>query len=89
MSELSVTLHWQRSEPALRPREFSSAHTVRYNEEMEVAVDTAQEWGGGAAKTNPEQVKLRSDAIDAWVAKGAQLSPTVKSLMRRVGRQAA
>jgi len=33
-------------------------------------------------------VLLHSEAIDAWVKKGAQLSPTVKSLMRRSGRAA-
>ena len=32
---------------------------------------------------------LQTEAIDAWVKKGAQLSPTVKSLMRRSGRRAA
>ena len=40
-------------------------------------------------KSNPERVSLRSEAIDAWVSKGAQLSPTVKSLMRRARRRAA
>jgi small subunit ribosomal protein S16 len=40
-------------------------------------------------KANPEKVALRSDAVDAWVAKGAQLSPTVKSLMRRAKRASA
>ena len=40
-------------------------------------------------KSNPERIQLRSEALDAWVKKGAQLSPTVKSLMRRAGRQAA
>ncbi len=40
-------------------------------------------------KANPEKVVLRTEAIDAWVKKGAQLSPTVKSLMRRSGRRAA
>lgn len=34
-------------------------------------------------KTNPKRVTLQRDVIEAWVAKGAQLSPTVKSLMRR------
>ena len=34
-------------------------------------------------KTQPERLVVRSDAIDAWVSKGAQLSPTVKSLLRR------
>ena len=40
-------------------------------------------------RTEPEQVNLRSEAIDAWLAKGAQLSPTVKSLIRRAKRQQA
>jgi small subunit ribosomal protein S16 len=40
-------------------------------------------------KQNPEQVVIRSEAIDAWVAKGAQLSPMVKSLMRRARAQQA
>jgi small subunit ribosomal protein S16 len=40
-------------------------------------------------KTSPERVTLRSEAIDAWVKKGARLSPTVKSLMRRARRQTA
>jgi len=30
-----------------------------------------------------EELKLRVDAIDAWVAKGAQLSDTVKSLLKK------
>jgi ribosomal protein S16 len=32
---------------------------------------------------------IRSEAVDAWMKKGAQLSPTVKSLMRRARRQQA
>lgn len=40
-------------------------------------------------KTNPERVVVRTEAIDAWLKKGAQLSPTVKSLIRRSGRTAA
>ena len=34
-------------------------------------------------RTEPEQISLRREAIDAWVAKGAQLSPRVASLLRR------
>ena len=37
----------------------------------------------------PERVVLRGEAIEAWVARGAQLSPTVKSLMRRARRRQA
>jgi small subunit ribosomal protein S16 len=34
-------------------------------------------------KTSPKSIKIESEAVAAWVAKGAQVSPTVKSLMRR------
>lgn len=41
-------------------------------------------------KANPERVTIKTEAVEAWVKKGAQLSPTVKSLMRRAkGRSAA
>lgn len=40
-------------------------------------------------KTSPERIQIRSEAVAAWVGKGARLSPTVKSLMRRAGRQAS
>ena len=40
-------------------------------------------------KTSPEDLSLRADAIDAWVQKGAQLSPTVRTLLRRAQRSAA
>jgi len=39
-------------------------------------------------KTKPEKVVLHTDAIQTWVSKGAQLSPTVKSLLRRAQRAA-
>ncbi|MGH0032091.1 MAG: 30S ribosomal protein S16 [Myxococcota bacterium] len=62
-----------------------------------VAIDERRQRDGRALeflgtydpKRNPEQVQIRSEAVDAWVKKGAQLSPTVKSLMRRAGRRAA
>ena len=38
---------------------------------------------------SPERVVLHGDAIAAWVSKGARLSPTVKSLMRRARRRQA
>ena len=40
-------------------------------------------------KVNPEKLHVRTDAVDKWVKKGAQLSPTVKSLMRRAVRRAS
>lgn len=55
MSELSIELSWQRSEPDLRPGKYSNAHTVRYSDSHEVTVDAAPHWGGEAGSTNPEQ----------------------------------
>ena len=62
-----------------------------------IAIDERRQRDGRALEflgtydpnTNPEKVLIRTDAIDAWVKKGAQLSPTVKSLIRRAGRTAA
>jgi small subunit ribosomal protein S16 len=40
--------------------------------------------------TTPERVaNIRAEAVDAWMAKGAQMSPTVKSLVDRARRDAA
>ncbi len=34
-------------------------------------------------KTSEGELKLETAAVDAWLAKGAQMSPTVKSLVAR------
>ena len=39
--------------------------------------------------TVPEKIDVRADAVQAWVDKGAQLSPTVASLLRRAQKHAA
>ena len=39
--------------------------------------------------TDPESVDLKVEKIDAWVAKGAQMSPTVRSLTKREAKRAA
>ena len=63
-----------------------------------VAVDERTPRDGRAARgprhLRPEDESraardLAPDAIEAWVTKGAQLSPTVKSLLRRAKRRAA
>jgi small subunit ribosomal protein S16 len=36
----------------------------------------------------PERLVLRADRLEDWVRKGAQLTPTVKSLVRRAKRHA-
>jgi small subunit ribosomal protein S16 len=38
---------------------------------------------------NPERLQLKSERIEAWRAKGAQLSPSVASLVKRARRRAA
>jgi len=40
-------------------------------------------------KENPEKLSIRADAVEKWLKKGAQLSPTVKSLMRRAKSRAS
>ena len=35
------------------------------------------------------EAKIRTEAVDVWMSKGAQMSPTVKSLVARARRQAA
>ena len=37
----------------------------------------------------PERVELKSERIEAWLAKGAQLSPSVASLVKRAHKRAA
>jgi small subunit ribosomal protein S16 len=62
-----------------------------------VAIDERRQTGGRALeqlgtydpKVSPERLVVRSEALDAWVKKGAQVSPTVKSLLRRSRGRAA
>lgn len=41
------------------------------------------------ATSVPEKIAIRSEALEAWLQKGARLSPTVASLVRRARRQPA
>jgi small subunit ribosomal protein S16 len=36
---------------------------------------------------NPERIQIDRDRLRSWVEQGAQLSPTVRSLLRRSQRQ--
>ena len=38
-------------------------------------------------RPNPERIDIRSERLQEWVSRGAQMSPTVRSLLRRSGRQ--
>ncbi len=55
MSDLAIELHWQRAEPVLHTGKYSNAHTVQFNSSHEIEVDSAPDWGGDPANTNPEQ----------------------------------
>lgn len=55
MSDLSISLHWERSGSAFRAGAYSTAHAVRYNDACEVEADAAPGHGGDPRKVNPEQ----------------------------------
>ena len=55
MSYLAIELHWQRAEPVLQTGKYSNEHTVQYNSGHDVQVDSAPDWGGDPANTNPAQ----------------------------------
>ena len=55
MHDLSIQLHWQRTEPDLQPGKFSNVHTVQFNGSNDLQVDSAPDWGGDPSNTNPEQ----------------------------------
>jgi small subunit ribosomal protein S16 len=60
-----------------------------------VAIDSRSAPGGRALEFlgtydptgNPERVTLESERIAYWRSKGAQLTPTVRSLIRRAKRR--
>ncbi len=39
--------------------------------------------------SDPEKFNIKMDRFDAWIANGAQPSPTVRSLLKRARRRAA
>lgn len=41
------------------------------------------------AVASPDKIQVDAERVEAWVAKGAQVSPTVRSLVRRARRQQA
>jgi small subunit ribosomal protein S16 len=38
-------------------------------------------------RPDPEKIELKSERVEAWLARGAKLSPTVRSLVRRAKRR--
>ena len=60
MSELSIKLHWQRPEANSHLGKCSNAHTVHYNDNYNLKVDAAPDWGGNPDYTNPEQALAAS-----------------------------
>ncbi len=39
--------------------------------------------------SNPERLDVNIEQVESWVAKGAQLSPTVRTLIKRQRKRAA
>jgi len=37
---------------------------------------------------NPERIDIKIEKLEAWIAKGAQMSPTVRSLIKREAKRA-
>ena len=60
-----------------------------------IAIDSRRQPRGraleflGTYDPKPEQevIQVKTDRVEAWVAKGAQLSPAVKALLRRSRKQ--
>ena len=44
--------------------------------------------GTYAPASNPEEFDIKVDRFEAWIAKGAQPSPTVRSLVKRARKRA-
>jgi small subunit ribosomal protein S16 len=44
---------------------------------------TVEQIGHYDPKKNPADVKIDRERVDYWVSKGAQLSPTVKSILKK------
>jgi len=51
------------------------------------SASTVEQIGHYDPKKNPADVKIDRERVDFWVSKGAQLSPTVKSLLKKLSKQ--
>jgi small subunit ribosomal protein S16 len=62
-----------------------------------VAVDARRQRDGRALEflgsydpmADPEKIQVKTERVEAWLAQGAQLSPTVRSLVKRARRREA
>jgi small subunit ribosomal protein S16 len=48
------------------------------------SASTVEQIGHYDPKKNPADVKIDRERVDYWLSKGAQLSPTVKSIMKKL-----
>ena len=72
----------------IRLRRMGSTHTPFYRVVVSDSRRTPkaavlEEVGHYNPVSNPPQIKIDSERVDHWVGHGAQLSPTVKKLLRR------
>jgi small subunit ribosomal protein S16 len=62
-----------------------------------VAIDSRRQRDGRALEflgtydpgVDPEKIVVKTERVEAWLAQGAQLSPTVRSLVKRSRRRQA
>ncbi|MCZ6726817.1 MAG: 30S ribosomal protein S16 [Acidobacteria bacterium] len=72
----------------IRLRRMGSTHTPFYRVVVSDSRRTPraaflEEVGYYNPVSNPPQIKIDRERVNHWVGKGAQLSPTVKKLLRR------
>ena len=72
----------------IRLRRGGATHAPFYRVGVSVSLRKPRASTGGQSghydpKKNPADVKIDRERVDYWVSKGAQLSPTVKSLLKK------
>ena len=72
----------------IRLRRSGSTHSPFYrvvvsDSRLTPSAATVEQIGHYDPKKNPVEVKLDKSRIDYWVGKGAQMTPTVKSLLKK------
>jgi small subunit ribosomal protein S16 len=72
----------------IRLRRSGSTHAPFYrivvsDSRLTPAAATVEQIGHYNPTKNPADVKIDKERVNFWVAKGAQLSPTVKSILKK------
>ena len=60
MSKISINLVWKLGKKTLSPGKYSNKHTINFNPEINITVDSAPDWQGDPKNCNPEQALAAS-----------------------------